>query len=101
MGTLVGILVALPFMAAFFIVAMLVDGWAAMMLWNWFMPTIGIKAITVWQALGLGLLTRMVSHQYVPKSGGEGELQSLLQHIFLRPLIVVACGWAVKAWSGI
>lgn len=57
-----------------------------LMLWNWFLPLVGVAAITYPIALGIYMLIRLV----IWKKGGNGEQQEMMTKALLQtPLATV------------
>jgi hypothetical protein len=64
------IVVAAPIIFAIFVV---VTGGLVMLLWNWLLPTLfGLPTITLWQAFGLLILSRMLFGSFGGGGGGRG-----------------------------
>ena len=49
-------------------------GWVVMSLWNWLVPDLfGLRTITIWQALGLLLLCRILFGGFGMGGGSRGD----------------------------
>jgi len=58
------IAVMLAFIAGIMVVSCLLRGWVLSILWRWFMvPTLGLPALSVPQAIGIALVVGMLTHQ--------------------------------------
>ena len=57
------IAVMLAFIAGIMVVSCLLRGWVLSILWRWFMvPTLGLPALSVPQAIGIALVVGMLTH---------------------------------------
>lgn len=89
-----GVLVLLGF-PTLLILAILLNGWALSVIWGWFVvPVFAVKAITVWQAASITIVTSLLIPSPTP-APKEEFLESLCKAAF-RPLIFVAVGWLVR-----
>jgi hypothetical protein len=82
-----------------FVAAFLLDGWVTQTVWGWFVvPIFGIRQINLAEAVGLGLVTGLFTHQYIPtqrkKEDGSTNWEPIA-HLFLRPLLVLFIAWIV------
>jgi len=82
---------------ALVVVTVALEGWVLSVLWAWFMvPTFGLAALTIPQALGLSIIAScLTSHPNSRDSSGESAVETFLRSI-LRPLIALACGFVVR-----
>lgn len=78
--------------------ALILDGYCFMILWGWFVvPTFGLPALTIPQAVGLGIIGALVTHQF-NGSINEGNRWQFVLGAFANPLIFLATGWLIKQW---
>jgi hypothetical protein len=85
----------------FMSVGILANGWAFMLLWNWFMvPFFGLPEIGLAYALGVSMTVGFIAHQYVPpKKTKEGEVDwAPIVHIFAKPVLAVVLGSIIKSF---
>jgi hypothetical protein len=79
---------------ALVIVAYLLNGVALKLLWGWFMvPTLSLPAISLVQAIGIGIVIDFLTQQHIPRD--EDERKELLVHEVLAPVLAIAVGWVV------
>lgn len=75
--------------------SMIFSGFAISMLWDWFIvATFGLKALTIAQAIGLGLV---VAYMAVPMRKGDDSwtLGEKIAIAIFKPLIFLGLGWVV------
>lgn len=79
--------------------ALLLNGWAFMVLWEWFVvPTANLRALSFGEALGMSLVVSYVtsgSPSFREKTTAEAFKS--LAWIFAKPLISLGVGWAYIA----
>lgn len=78
-------------------------GYVLTILWGWFIvPTFGIKAITIPQAIGLSLIVSFLTYQASKSVFADEEepKKSILQVIlsFIIPATCLLIGWIVNHW---
>lgn len=73
---------------------LIIDGYAISNLWNWFLAPLIHVYITKRQAIGLGLLSASLTHQWIPKPDelSEKQIWSLLWWLLGFPLMLLALG---------
>lgn len=76
---------------------LLLHAWAARDLWGWFAVPLGIPAITLWHAYGIGLLTSLYTHQY--SATPEGKLPERLTTAVTSPLLFWGIGWFIQRYG--
>lgn len=87
---------------ALLVVAVIAEGWALSVIWNWFMPTLfGVTSLSVFQAMGVGLVIRSITSKSSNspaksdnKTIGEAFLEGFVIAI-ASPAITVAFAWVV------
>ena len=84
---------------AIIVVATLLNGWALMVLWGWFIvPTFAAPALNMGQALGLGVIVSFLTHQ-VQQDSGDSDADpwpALAKAAFVaiaKPLLALGFGW--------
>jgi hypothetical protein len=75
---------------ALMVIASILNGWALMHLWYWFVYPLGVRPIGIAQAIGLCMLTRMLT--YEDAATEKRSMGQNLAIIFTRPLFAVAIG---------
>lgn len=105
MKFLVGVLVVvviLGFTIGIMVVSTLLQGWVLSILWRWFMvPTLGLPALSVAQAIGIALVVGMLTHQSHHSSEDEDEkIVKVVRLIdpFLTPFVILLIGWVVHQY---
>lgn len=64
-----------PLVLVGFAVFVALGGWAVMQLWNWLLPPLfGWHTVTIWQALGLLVLCRLLFGGFGMQSGGRSRM---------------------------
>lgn len=95
----VGALVAVPAVIGG---SWLVEGLVAKQLWAWFIvPTFGLSALTVAQAIGIGLLWGLFTPSPDTDDDSkttEQKWTSIFVKLFLKPLMALFAGWIVNHW---
>ena len=80
------------------------NGWVLNVLWQWFIvETFGLPAISLGQAIGLGMIVNFLTYQYqyqslkAPENNNFSTVLTLALFLGLfRPLFVVAIAWLVR-----
>lgn len=76
------------------IVAYIFHGIALSILWKWFMvPTLGLPAIPMTQAIGISVIMSLLTNQYIPRSK-EQEVTQVI-HDVVNPLVAIFVGGIV------
>ena len=97
-------LVALGLLILAIPVGAVVKGWAFIKLWGWFVvPAFGLPGVTMAQAIGIGALISLLTHQI---SECEKEEKSIIARTFstcmgliLGPIVVVGFAWLVLKFA--
>lgn len=91
------------FLAVIFVVTVfggmvLLNGFVFQTLWAWFIvPTFGLAALTVLQAVGVGLVVSFLTHQSdVQYKDLEEDSTKRLVLLVLRPLMILGVAWIVQ-----
>jgi hypothetical protein len=82
-------------------IAILANGWAFMVLWNWFMvPFFALPEISLAYALGVSMTVGFITSQYIPpKEKKDGKIDwGPMVYIFARPATAVVVGAIVKSF---
>lgn len=75
--------------------SMIFSGFAISMLWDWFIvATFGLKALTIAQAIGMGLLVTYLTVT-IRKGDGSWTLGEKIAISIFKPLIFLGLGWVV------
>lgn len=73
---------------------MIEQGWAISVLWAWFIVPLGVQALSIPAAIGVGIT---ISMMHVKKGNKEdGEWYETIGFAVLKPLLAVGIGWIVK-----
>lgn len=92
------VILAFIFAVLLAIPALLVDGWAAMTLWGWFVvPLFSLPPLTFAYAIGLSLTVGFFTHQFIPRD--DSDLGKSIAFMFCHPALAVGIGWVVKQWA--
>jgi hypothetical protein len=75
-------------------VAALVNGWALSTLWGWFIVPLGIRGVTIAEAVGLTLVLSVL-HGY--RKGSPVDTFTWISGFF-HPFFIVFLGWIVKTY---
>ncbi|KKU90838.1 MAG: hypothetical protein UY23_C0006G0047 [Candidatus Jorgensenbacteria bacterium GW2011_GWA1_48_11] len=82
------------------IASALLNGFALMLLWNWFVvPAFGVPAISMTSAISLAIIASLLTNQYIPKPNGESDKEHQMKridHEFTLPIVVIAMGWILR-----
>jgi len=95
-GKLFGLLVVLAGIAAVCLVASVVDGFVAMHVWNWFMVPIGVPAVRLVHAIGIGLVVCVLTNHLQPRT--LKNLGETFSAIFIGPFVVLGIAWVVHCF---
>lgn len=80
------------------------SGFVLSILWGWFfVPSLGLPALSVPSAIGIALVISYTTHQYQKTNSGditgwEATLESLA-HMLMNPALALLVGWIVKQWA--
>lgn len=89
---------ALALLGALVVPVSLYFGWAASILWGWFVvPVFGLPPITVMQAWGITLALSMLRPK-INMSKSESDFPSGLLAVVIAPPLSVGFGYAIKFW---
>ncbi|MDP3696508.1 MAG: hypothetical protein Q8R55_00575 [Candidatus Taylorbacteria bacterium] len=85
------------------VVSTLLRGYVLSVLWRWFMvPTLGLPALSVAQAIGIALVVGMLTHQsqHYPEDKDEKTSKKVVRitEPFLTPFAVLLIGWVVRQY---
>lgn len=79
--------------------SLLWNAFVLQLLWAWFaVPVFGVGAITLSQAVGIALISTLLTHQRsgVKDQDGEDALTDAVVFTFVVPLLALGIGWVVK-----
>ena len=97
LGKIGGVLaLALTGGLALAVVASVLNGWALMHLWDWFVDPLGVRPIGIAQAIGLAMLVRLVTYE-----DAATEKRSIGQNIAIlltKPLFAVASSLGIVTY---
>jgi len=86
-------------MTLFTVPALLLDGWALLKLYGWFILPVFRNAptISLGQFIGISIFVGFLTRSYVDAKGREGTeaLVHALSWSYLAPLLIVFVGWIV------
>lgn len=92
------IIVFIGAIAGAIILAAIVNGYVLSILWGWFfVPLLGLPALSIPGAIGIVLVVGYLTHQYEPSDEGKG-LESICGTLIVRPILVLLMGWVVQHW---
>jgi hypothetical protein len=79
----------------FMVIAYLLDGFALMLLWNWFMTTTfsGLPALSLVQAIGIGIVIGFLTHQHIPRD--KEQQNEMMVYAIIVPVLSIIIGWVV------
>lgn len=98
--TVLAAVIFLPLFALALIPVLLWYGWAASVLWGWFVaPTFGAPAISVSQAAGISLVIGLLRFK-LSAAKDETKLSTKLIALLIGPPCSVGLGWVVK-WTAL
>lgn len=94
---------ALVIVVGLSVLSYVLDGWALLKLWGWFiLPRFAsAPALTIAQAIGLAMVVSFLTRQSMPDKEGESAKNAIIRAISLaivKSLLVVACGWIVAQY---
>ena len=75
-----------------------VNGWGVSVLWNWFIQPLGAPGISIAQAFGVVLLTRLTGYQPNPEHV-QGRLLDRLVARAVLVALVVGVAWVAKGFA--
>lgn len=79
-------------------------GYVATRLWFWYVVPLGLPAIGLWHAVGLGVTAKYIGSRYVEddtkndEQTGSEFFASLLERVYVYPTSALVVGWAVQRW---
>jgi len=77
------------------VVVSVVNGFVLSYLWQWFVTPLGIPAIGLAHAIGLGMIIRYLTKS---ESNSENTIGSAIVDAFLGPFVMLGLGAIVKAF---
>ena len=84
-----------------FIMSLILDGIAVMLLWRWFVaPTFGLPVLGWSNAAGLVLLVSLLTHPRSKKESKKEQWETDVISIMV-PLLAIIVGWIVVAALGV
>lgn len=79
-------------------VSVIINGYVLSILWAWFLVSLGLPALSVAHAIGVGMCVTWLT--YTHKTSTEEDKSKALEGLFtvmiLRPLIFLGIGYIVK-----
>ena len=75
------------------VLEVLLTGFAFSVLWGWFVVPLGVAALGVAHAIGLGMVVRFLTHQ--DTASNEGDFSTKITAAFLRPILALVFGYIV------
>ncbi len=73
----------------------LLNGVALNLLWGWFMvPTFGLPAISLAQAVGLTIIINFLTHQYIPFED-DNERKKFFAYEIATPVFAIVVGYII------
>lgn len=72
------------------------EGWALSVLWNWFLPAIGVPVISIPVAIGISLIITTLTHEV--KTDNRSKDEKITDGItsMIVTLLILGIGWIVK-----
>ncbi len=99
MGTIFGGLVVMIFVMMMSSVISFWWGWAAAILWGWFMvPIFGAPSLTTLQCWAIALTLSLFRPRFTMQKSDPDELWNAIGGVALTPPISLVLGWAIKNW---
>lgn len=92
-----GLLLVVLFVG-FIVVAYLVNGWALLYLWEWFMVPLGLPPLTMAWAIGISIVIGFLTNHTMPQKDGEIDSNKALINVFLRPIMAFSVGYIVQLY---
>ena len=94
------VVVVLAFVFGIVAVSWLLRGYVLSILWRWFMvPTLGLPALSIPQAIGIALVVGMLTHQshHYPENKDEKTSTKVVRSLgpFVAPFATLLVGWIV------
>lgn len=82
------------------VIGMLMQAWAVVTLWAWFITPYGVAQISMATAIGVSLIiTLFITHPTSDKTGETKSVSTILGELagrmLLTPLVTVGIGWVV------
>ena len=98
MHVILAVIFAVIFTVTIFGGMVLLNGFVFQTLWAWFIvPIFGLAALTVLQAVGVGLVVSFLTHQSdVQYKDLEEDSTKRLVVLVLRPLMILGVAWIVQ-----
>lgn len=79
-----------------FVAAYIVNGWALVHLWGWFLTPLGLPAVDLPWAIGISIVVGFLTNSSVPKENETIDGVKASLYLFLRPLLALLVGYVVK-----
>jgi len=99
MTNVVAGLVAFIGIIGFIAVAAIWRGYVVSVLWGWFaVPLLHLPPMGVAQAMAIGLLASVLTHQYVPSDSDKEDWWKQFFYIALMPLAALLIAWILKGF---
>lgn len=79
------------------VVVMLVNGFVLATLWGWFVvPVFGAPPLTIFQAIGITLITTYAAYEHRPKKGEEKvDWTEAVAYMVSKPIAALLIGFVV------
>jgi len=85
--------------------SMLMNGWAIVKLWGWFMVPLGLPVLTIPMALGLftivAYMTYQINYAEIQADSGKGVRYVLVKGFVIatfKPLTAILMGWIIHGF---
>lgn len=75
----------------------LLDGWAVMSLWRWFIIPLGASRISLAHAIGISIFANLLTARY-RRLEDDAEVAERIAYAFAAPLMALLLGWVVQHW---
>lgn len=73
-------------------ISAIINGWALLHLWQWFIVPLGVPSLTLSWAIGISLVVGLLTNHNYPKKGEESDTSQVAYMIFLRPILALVVG---------
>lgn len=92
------VLVVLLVFVGAMIAASILNGWALVQLWGWFMVPLGLPVLSLPWAIGIAVVVSFLTNHNEPRKSDDVDVGKAIGHAFLRPVISVGVGWIVHQY---